>query len=66
MHRQDFLLIHRRPVQKLTVPDNALSSLSISLYDTHFEVLALLNWFFENELIEILMYLNGHKLLNDR
>ena len=66
MHQPDFQLTYRRPVLKLTVTDNALDSLSISLYDTHFEEMALLPWFFENEWIEILLNPNGNKLHSDR
>ena len=65
MHQPDFQLTYRRPVLNLTIPDNALSSLSISLYETHFEEMSLLPWFVENEWIEILLYPNGHKLHND-
>ena len=65
MHQPDFLLTYRRPVQNLTVPENAPSSLSISLFDTHFEGMASLPWFVENECIEILLYPNGQKFYND-
>ena len=37
VHQPDFRLTYRSPVINLTAPDNALDSLGISLYDTHFE-----------------------------
>ena len=52
-------------VLNVTVPDNALGSLGISLFDTHFEEMALLPVFDENEWIGILLYPIGHKLHND-
>ena len=58
-------ITYRRLVLKLTVPDNALSSLSISLYDTNFEEMTLLPWFVENEWVEILLNPIGHKFNSD-
>ena len=42
----------------MTDPDNALSTLSFFLYNTHVEEMTLLPWFVENEWIEILLYSN--------
>ena len=56
MHQPDFQLTYRQPVLNLTVPDKALSSLSIPLDDTRFEEMALLPWFVEKDWITVLLY----------